>query len=92
MDNGKINMSINEIIEMINLGKTIPKTKGELIHTICALDSAYYTKIDCLLYLDLYTLTQLIYTLVETKYPKRSIIPPSNTYKDIVFTEDMIYY
>jgi hypothetical protein len=84
----KINMSINEIIEIINLIEPIHKSKGELIQTICALDSNYYKKIEELLYLNVYTLKQIIYTILETKYPTGT----PNTYKDIVFTEEMIYY
>jgi hypothetical protein len=84
----KINIPINEIIEIINFGDSIPKTTAQLVQTICALDSTYYKKIDELLYLNLYRLKEIIYTILEIKYPTKS----PNTYKDIVFTEEMIYY
>jgi hypothetical protein len=84
----KINISINEIIEMNNLIEPISKSKGELIQTICALDSTYYKKTDVLVYLNIYRLKELIYTILEIKYPTKA----PNTYTDIVFTEEMIYY
>jgi hypothetical protein len=84
----KINIPIDEILKIINFEEHIPKTKDELIKTICALDSNYYHKIDGLLYFNIYTLKNLINTILEIKYPNKKCTP----YKDIVFTEDMIYY
>ena len=85
-----MSVSINEIIDMINLGEPIPKTKGELLETICALEPKYIKIIDQLLYLSLNTLTHLIYTLIESKYHNKKSYPLSN--RQIVITEDIIYY
>jgi hypothetical protein len=85
-----LTIPIGEIINMINLGDPIPKTKGELIETICALEPKYIKIIDQLVYLGLTTLTHLIYTLIESKYPNKKNHPLSN--REIVLTEDIIYY
>ena len=77
---------INEILAMIEFKEETPKTKDELIKTICALDSSYYKQSQGLFNMNKYTLTHLIYTILEIKYP------PKYAYKNIVFTEDMIYY
>jgi hypothetical protein len=84
----KINIPIDEILKIINFEEPKPKTKDELIKTICSLDSNYYHKIDGLLYFNIYTLKDLIYTIFEIGCRNKKCTP----YKDIVFTEDMIYY
>jgi hypothetical protein len=85
-----LTVSISEIVDIINLGQPIPKTKGELLETICAFEPKYIKILDQLLYLSLNTLTGLIYSLLESKYPNKKTHPLSN--REIVITEDIIYY
>lgn len=82
----KVNLSINEIINMINICGSIPKTKGELLETICTLEPNYKKQISQLIYLNINTLTYLIYILIESKYRNKAHI------RDIVLTEDIVYY
>ena len=82
----KLNLSISEIINMIDIGEPIPKSKGELLETICTLEPNYTNKVSQLVYLNINTLTHIVYTLIKTKYYNKQII------RDIVLTEDIVYY
>ena len=91
----KLNLSINEIMNMINIGEPIPKSKHELLETICTLEPNYKNKVSQLVFLNINTLTYLVYTLIQTKYSNKYVSQTTNReqfIKEIVLTEDIVYY